>query len=101
MASILYPSSIGLFGIFNECFERLVSRTVILSIEHLLDGIYADLKQLASIDAIGSSFLYRADGAGGAGGSGGSGGSGGPGGPGGTSGGSGGAPVGSDMWIYR
>jgi len=50
--------------------------------EQLLDGIYAARKRFASIDAIGSSFLYHSGaGAAGAGGT--------------------GAGVGNDMWRYR
>jgi len=52
MANILYPSSIGLFGIFNLWFERPANCTIISSIEQLLDGMYADLKEFASIVAI-------------------------------------------------
>ena len=62
MAKILYPSSIGLFGIFTLWFERPANCTIISSIEQLVDGRYADLKEFASIVAIGSSFIYHAGG---------------------------------------
>ena len=51
---------LGLLGIFNMCLERPVKRTIISSMVQLLDGLYADRKEFANIDAIGSSFLYHA-----------------------------------------
>jgi len=78
------PSLIGLFGILSICLDCPVKRTIISSMAQLLlDGVYADRKEFANIDAIGSSCLYHGAAAGG-----------------GAVGG-GGAGGASDIWIYR